>query len=264
VSAVSGVLLPQEGSRLVPKHRFFVEERQFADGTVRLVGEDARQVRVVLRLQPGDEIGVLDGSGKEYRCVLERVQKEEVVARVGDWVQLNVEPKLHITVVQSLAKGEKLERVIQHGTEVGVSRFVVVQTERCVMRLEGERERSRVARWQRIAKEAAEQAHRARVPAVEGIVTLREALEQVSDSSILVLHPDGAMMSLAEWMQRHLQPERVALIVGPEGGLTNEEVVLCMRYRGVSVSLMPRILRTETAALVAVSQLLLAEYVQLS
>jgi len=71
-------------------------------------------------------------------------------------------------------------------------------------------------------------------------------------------------MSLAEWMQRHLQPERVALIVGPEGGLTNEEVVLCMRYRGVSVSLMPRILRTETAALVAVSQLLLAEYVQLS
>jgi 16S rRNA (uracil1498-N3)-methyltransferase len=115
---------------------------------------------------------------------------------------LDVEPTVHITVVQSLAKGEKLEQVIQHGTEIGVSRFLLVQTERSVMRLEKERERARMERWRRIAKEAAEQAHRAKVPAVDGILSLPEALQQVAGASILTLHPDGAALSLAEWLRR--------------------------------------------------------------
>jgi len=157
----------------VPKHRFFVPAEQFSNGIVRILGEDARQIRVVLRLQPGDEVGVLDGSGKEYHCVLESVRKDETVARVGNWLDLDVEPMVHITVVQSLAKGEKIEQVIQHGTEIGVSRFLLVQTERSVMRLDKERERARMERWRKIAKEAAEQAHRARIPAVDGILSLQ-------------------------------------------------------------------------------------------
>ncbi|GBC95024.1 Ribosomal RNA small subunit methyltransferase E [bacterium HR16] len=238
------------------KHRFFVSPEQFSDGIVHITGEDARQIRVVLRLQPGDEIGVLDGSGKEYRCVLESVRKEEAIARIGEQKLPEVEPKTHITVVQSLAKGEKVERVIQHGTEIGVSRFVLVQTERSVVQLNGERERARVERWRRIAKEAAEQAHRAIVPAIEGVTSLRRALEMMSDASILTLHPDGNTLPLVEWIRRRPSSQRVAVIVGPEGGLTDEEVDLCVRYGAVSVSLMPRILRTETAALVAVSQIL--------
>lgn len=238
------------------KYRFFVSPEQFSDGIVCITGEDARQIRVVLRLQPGDEIGVLDGSGKEYRCVLESVRKEEAVARIGEQRLPEVEPKTHITVVQSLAKGDKVERVIQHGTEIGVSRFVLVQTERSVVQLNGERERERVERWRRIAKEAAEQAHRAIVPAIEGVTSLRRALEQMSSTSIVTLHPDGSTLPLVEWIRRRPPTGRVAVIVGPEGGLTDKEVDLCVRYGAVSVSLMPRILRTETAALVAVSQIL--------
>ena len=243
----------------MPKHRFFVAAEQFSNGIVRILGEDARQIRVVLRLQPGDEIGVLDGSGKEYHCVLEAVHKEETVARVGNWVVLDVEPTVHITVVQSLAKGEKLEQVIQHGTEIGVSRFLLVQTERSVMRLEKERETARMERWRRIAKEAAEQAHRAKVPAVDGIMSLPEALQQVAGASILTLHPDGAALSLAEWLRCGSLNAGVAVIVGPEGGLTNDEVLLCQKHGATTVSLMPRVLRTETAALVAVSQILLCD-----
>lgn len=241
------------------RHRFFVAPEQFSDGMVRITGEDARQIRVVLRLQPGDEIGVLDGSGREFCCVLEMVCKGEAFARVGEWVSLDVEPKMHITVVQSLAKGDKIEQVIQHGTEIGVSRFVLVQTERSVLKLSGEREKSRVYRWQRIAKEAAEQAHRAIVPVIEGVTSLQRALETMADTDILTLHPHGSAPSLAEWMRRNPLSRRVAFIVGPEGGLTDDEVALCARHGATSVSLMPRILRTETAALVAVSQILLME-----
>lgn len=243
----------------MPRHRFFVSPEQFSDGVVRIVGEDARQIRVVLRLQPGDEIGVLDGSGRECYCVLETIRKEEAIARIGECVSLDVEPKIHITVVQSLAKGDKIEQVIQHGTEIGASRFMLVQTERSVMRLDGEREKSRVQRWQRIAKEAAEQAHRAMVPTIEGVFSLQYALELLSNTDVLVLHPYGNTVSLDEWAQNNPLRRRVAFVVGPEGGLTDEEVALCTRHGAISISLMPRILRTETAALVAVSQVLLME-----
>lgn len=239
------------------KHRFFVAPEQLSDGMVRITGEDARQIRVVLRLQPGEEIGVLDGSGREYRCVLESVRREEAIACVKEWVEPNGEPEIHITVVQSLAKGDKIEQVIQHGTEIGVSRFVLVQTRRSVVQLDGERGRARVDRWRRIAKEAAEQARRAIVPAVEGITSLQGALQSMDNTSILTLHPDGNTLSLAEWMRRSALSRRIAVVVGPEGGLTDEEVALCTRYGATSVSLMPRVLRTETAALVAVSQILL-------
>lgn len=243
----------------MPKHRFFVSAEQFLDGVVRILGEDARQIRTVLRLQPGDEIGVLDGTGKEYHCVLESVGKDETVARIGRWVELDVEPAVHITVVQSLAKGEKIEQVIQHGTEIGASRFLLVHTERSVVRLEGERERSRMERWRKIAKEAAEQAHRARVPRVDGVLSLRQALELLTDVHILTLHPDDNAVSLVEWLGCDNLSRGIAVIVGPEGGLTDEEVVLCKEYGATTVSLMPRVLRTETAALVAISQILLSD-----
>ncbi len=238
------------------KHRFFVSPSQFAGNLVHIVGEDARQIRLVLRLQPGDEIGVLDGSGTEYRCVLKAVGKGEVLAQVCGAVQLAVEPRVDITVVQALAKGEKVEWVIQHGTEIGVSRFLLVETERSVLKLDGHRQQNRLERWQRIAKEASEQAHRARVPDVSGVLSLPEALEECTDAAIAVLHPAHDSLSLADWMQQSSLLHRVCVVVGPEGGLTDGEVALCEQYGASAVSLMPRVLRTETAALVAVSQIL--------
>lgn len=246
----------------MPKHRFFVSPQQFSNGLVRLVGEDARQIRLVLRLQRGDEVGVLDGSGREYRCVLERVTNGEVLARVASWEEPREATEMHITVIQALAKGDKVEQVIQHGTEIGVSRFVLVQTERSVVRLDGERARSRVERWQRIAKEAAEQAHCLKVPQVDGVWSLPYALQQMGAIPLLALHPEEDCSPLVEWMRTRPVPAAVAVVVGPEGGLTEAEVQLCRQHGAECVSLMRRILRTETAALVAVSQLLVMAYWQ--
>jgi 16S rRNA (uracil1498-N3)-methyltransferase len=241
----------------VVKHRFFVPREQFTDGIVRIVGENARQIRTVLRLRPSDEIGVLDGAGNEYHCVLEAMRKDEVVARIHHVMSVDTEPDVHITVVQSLAKGEKVEQVIQHGTEIGVSRFLIVRTDRSVVRLDGERERGRVQRWQRIAKEAAEQARRAKIPEVNGVVSLGEALQGLEGTKTALLHPAHTSVSLVEWMESDDTINGVAVIVGPEGGFTEREVALCEQFGASAVSLMPRILRTETAALVAVSQILL-------
>lgn len=239
------------------KHRFFVSSEQFTNGMVRIVGEDARQIRVVLRLQPADEIGVLDGLGNEYHCVLEAVRKDEVIAQVLHAVTVDTEPDVHITVVQSLAKGEKVEQVIRHGTEVGVSRFLIVRTEHSVVHLQGEHERGRVQRWRRIAKESAEQSRRAKIPEVDGVFSLSQALQRLQETRLALLHPSVFAASLVEWLQDDGFDKRIAVIVGPEGGFTQQEVELCGQLGAESVSLMPRILRTETAALVAVSQILL-------
>lgn len=239
------------------KYRFFVSPEQFTNGMVRIVGEDARQIRLVLRLQPADEIGVLDGLGNEYHCVLEAVRKDEVIAQVLRAVTANTEPAIHITVVQSLAKGEKVEQVIQHGTEIGVSRFLIVHTERSVVHLGGERQRERVRRWQRIAKESAEQSRRVRIPEVDGVLSLSQALQRLEASRVALLHPSVFATSLVEWMQSSGLNKDIAVIVGPEGGFTQQEVELCEQLGAKPVSLMPRVLRTETAALVAVSQILL-------
>lgn len=242
------------------KHRFFVSPEEFTDGMVRIVGEDARQIRVVLRLKPTDGIGVLDGMGNEYHCVLEAVRKDEVIAQVLHAITTDTEPDVHITVVQSLAKGEKVEQVIQHGTEIGVSRFLIVHTERSVVHLGGERQRERVRRWQRIAKESAEQSRRARIPEVDGVLSLSQALQRLEGSRMALLHPPAFPASLVEWVQGNGFERDIAVIVGPEGGFTQQEVDLCERLGAKPVSLMPRILRTETAALVAVSQILLFQH----
>lgn len=241
------------------KHRFFVSPFQLTDSVVHIVGEDAHQIRVVLRLRPGDEIAVLDGSGKEYLCTLETVRDGEVRASVHGSRCLHMEPKVFITVVQALAKGEKVDRVIQHGTEIGVSRFLLVDTTRSVLHLDGDREERRLERWRRVAKEAAEQAHRAKIPEVRGVLSLPEALQLLGEAKSAVLHPESAGQSMLQWLRDTDMPRGFAVIVGPEGGFTREEIEVCEHYGAAAVSLMPRVLRTETAALVAVSQILLLE-----
>ncbi len=239
--------------------RFFVRPDQIVGEFVYLDGDDAHHLRVVLHAQPGTKIAVLDGSGQEWPAALTELGKTKAAAQLREPFMPNTEPNVHITVAQALPKvGEKMEQVWQRGTEVGVSEFWAYSSERSLTQLTGDRQEKRLVRWGAIVKTAAEQAHRAILPALTVSGDLRDVLASAPEYDAAFLAYEAETDTL---LKRALQempetPARVLVIVGPEGGFSDTEIKAARKAGVQTVSLGPRILRTETAALVLASQIL--------
>ncbi|MHB0912338.1 MAG: RsmE family RNA methyltransferase [Armatimonadota bacterium] len=219
-------------------HRFYVPGG-ISEGRVRFEPYQEKQIRSVLRLHEGDTVRVFDKSGREFTARL----AAPGIAEIESEFPPAVEPELGLTLVQALPKGDKIEMILQKCTEIGVSRFMLMETERSVARIPEERLARRMERWRMIVREAAEQSGRARVPEVEGIYTLRDALAASPEARIIAWEEEAAPL--------HAVSGEAGLFIGPEGGFTEEEVALARELGATSVSLGPRILRTETAAMVA-------------
>lgn len=238
-------------------NRFFVEESHFEGDLVRLSAEQAHQVCHVLRLKAGDSLVVLDNAGFEYDVRLEESSSRQAVGTITGKRLASGEPKRQITLLQSLLAREKFEMVLQKGTEVGVSRFVPVQTDRSLLRAK-QIDAKKMTRWQRILTEAAEQSHRGLVPELAPAVAFAEATAQFGPfDRVLIAAPCDESPTLRESLvQDHRSPASVAILIGPEGGFTEQEVVLAQEKGAIAISLGPRILRTETAAIVAAALVL--------
>lgn len=238
--------------------RFFVRPDQIESQRVLLDAADAHHLRVVLQAKPGDEIAVLDGSGREWVVSLESIGKSRAEGRLGHVWEPQTEPQTQITVAQALPKmAEKIEQVLQHGTEIGVAGFWAFASARSLSHSTGERQTKRLTRWGSIIKTAAEQSHRARMPALQVTGTLQDVLASVPQFDIALLaHPDDAALPLQKAVPP--LPRTVLIIVGPESGFTREELAAARAARAKVVTLGPRILRTETAAMVMAAQLLYA------
>jgi 16S rRNA (uracil1498-N3)-methyltransferase len=244
-------------------HRFFVPGSGFQGGDVRLGSEQAHQICHVLRLRPGDAIIVLDDSGAEYDVTLTTVGLPGTRGRVTAQRPARGEPETKITLFQSLLTRKKFEWVLQKGTEVGVSRFVPVVTRRSIARAEPLEEK-KLVRWENILTEAAEQSHRGRIPQLGRPVTYKEAVLSLVEFDVsLVAAPCREPASLKNAVRScRRTASSIALLIGPEGGFTEDEVNLACENGAVQVDLGPRILRTETAAVVA-SALILYELGQM-
>lgn len=235
-------------------HRFFVPPELLAQETVRLTGGLAHQIHNVLRMQPGQQVTLLDNSGWEYTVGLTAVSTKEVQGQVlGRSVKAN-EPRTKITLYQSVLKGSRFEWALQKGTELGVSEFVPVIASRCIVQNLADAE-AKFPRWQRVILEAAEQCGRAKFPALLPAVMFAAACERAGDGKGLALMPweEETTFSL-KWVLRPQGAERpfnISLLVGPEGGFTAEEAALAGDYGIRPVTLGPRILRAETAGIVA-------------
>lgn len=222
-------------------HRFFVDPAAIAGDRFPVPDAIAHQVQRVLRLRDGDEIVLLDGAGNEARCRIEGAEcfVESRGAAGG-------EPSHRLTVWQALLRGDHLEPVIRHGTEIGIARFGLLVSERCVAR---ELSAKRLERLRAIAREAAEQSERGIVPPVDPPVSLGDALAAASAGSVL-LYERAAGPRLAE-----LRP-RPDLFIGPEGGFAPDEVASAERAGLDIAGLGPRILRSETVAVAAAAVVL--------
>lgn len=235
--------------------RFFIDPGQMVGHAIELTGEDAHHLSRVLRLGPGAAITVLDGTGAAYEAVVETVEKERVSARVTGTGEA-AEPPVALTLYQGMPKGDKWELVIQKATELGATRLVPVAAARSVVQLKGDKLEGKLARWRKIAREAAEQCERGRVPEVEGPVAVG-GLKPAEGGLLLVLSERVTGPSLPKALPAEM-PAEVAVAVGPEGGWTPEELEAMRQAGAVEVSLGKRILRTETAGLAALAMVMAA------
>ena len=206
----------------------------------------------VLRLKVGDELTLFTGEGGEFAARIERIAARVVTVRVGDWLDVDRDSPLVVTLVQGLATGDRMDYVIQKAVELGVAAVRPVTAMRSVARLDASRAEKRLLHWRQIAISACEQCGRNRIPEVFPLLDLDNWLEQTSSVSLrLLLAPDakGTLPGMAR------PPGGIELLVGPEGGLAPEEVTAALRTGFTAVRLGPRTLRTETAALAALAAL---------
>ena len=203
----------------------------------------------VLRLGSGDSVVLFDGSGGELHALLD-VRARQAVAVGGKWQEVSREPPLDIVLVQALASGDKMDWVIQKAVELGASGIVPVQAARSVLRLAGERADKKLEHWRQVVIAACEQCGRNRLPFVAPVQSLGAWLVQAQNAAQLVLVPGGERLSAVQPV-----PPSIHLLVGPEGGWSDEELSLCLRAGSREVGLGPRVLRTETAGLAALAAL---------
>ncbi len=250
--------------------RFTIAPERIRDGRVFFDRDESRHLARVLRLRSGDTVLAADGAGHEYTVRLETIG-DEATGTVLDVGANDHESPLRITLIQSVPKGDKMESIVRASTELGVTRIVPVLTARTIVTLEPGRWRDRARRWQRVAKEASKQCGRAVVPAVDVPHPLDEALDLSEDAALRLCLWEGAAGGggqgggqarlLGTPRAASLPPtlpagSRVAILIGPEGGLTWDEVDGARARGWLVVGIGPRILRTETAgpAIVAVLQ----------
>ncbi len=235
-------------------HRFFVLPEQIGEEQVLLRGEQAWQICRVLRLGAGDEIVILDNLGWAYGVRLTAVSPQQVRGDILAKREAAGEPACRITLYQSLMKRDKFEWVLQKGTEVGVSRFVPLVTQRTLARNVGIKPQ-KMARWQKIITEAAEQARRGRIPELLPPLRWAEALAGL-EADVALIPWEGAREPGLRQALAGKRPSSIALFIGPEGGFAREEVAAAVTRNIQPVTLGPRILRAETAAIVAAALIL--------
>ena len=237
-------------------HRFFLPPDSIQSGHVRFPDEIARQIARVLRLQPGEVVIVLNGEGLAYEVELQSVEPRAATGQVRAERPATGEPTVQLTLFVALTQREKFEWVLQKCTEVGVVEFVpFVSARTLVQDMEVTR---KLERWQKIVREAAEQSRRGRVPAVMLPRSFQEATGQAAEFDLAVIAWEGEEETTLHAAVTGLPVSRVALFIGPEGGFSQEEVDAARKAGVRPVSLGERILRMETAAIVA-SALILHE-----
>ncbi|WP_026563531.1 16S rRNA (uracil(1498)-N(3))-methyltransferase [Bacillus sp. UNC41MFS5] len=237
--------------------RYFVKQRA-NDRSFLIDDEDRHHIVKVMRMQIGDQIICVNLEGKQAVCALAEITDTSVVADVVQWIDEVSELPITITIASGLPKGDKLEWIIQKGTELGAHQFLPFSAARSVVKWDEKKAAKKVDRWQKIAKEAAEQSHRAFLPDVMSAISFKDLLLKSKDFHYKLVafeeeSRNGETSVFADTLKKINKGETLLIVFGPEGGLTDEEVKQLKDHEFAVCGLGPRILRTETAPLYALS-----------
>lgn len=230
--------------------RFFESQPLQTGAEVSLSDSVVQHVSRSLRMRPQDQIILFNGDGSEYKAELINIEKRNVTARIIESTLSSTESPLPITIGQTLSRGERMDYAVQKSTEMGVKSITPLFSERCEVKLPKDRQEKRVKHWHQIAISACEQSGRTMPPEIAYPTDLEKWLAAQDAELKLVLHHHSEQP-----LQEMSAPESVALLIGPEGGLTSDEVELATQYGFKPLTLGPRVMRTETAPVAALTLL---------
>jgi 16S rRNA (uracil1498-N3)-methyltransferase len=238
--------------------RFFISSKDIFDDNINVTGEDYNHIKKVLRLKCGELITLSDGEGLEYVAEIVEFGDGFVHTKVVESFKNTTEPPIKVTLYQGLPKSDKMDFIIQKSVELGITKIVPVLTERTVVRLDSEKDAlKKCERWNRISLEAAKQCNRGIIPKIEIPISFKEAIKQTENKALsLIPYEKEAKNSLKQILKRVDSISEISVFIGPEGGFTEQEIEQAVSFGLSSVTLGPRILRTETAGIAVLSILM--------
>lgn len=236
-------------------HRFYVENFSGNENTIDITGSDVNHIKNVLRLKDGDEIIVGDGTGNDYTCSIESIEKDRVTAVICDVTRNAAELETKIILFQGMPKSDKLELIIQKAVELGVYEIIPVITKRTVVKIEKNKAEKKLERYNAIAASAAKQSGRGVIPKVMPFMSFPEALSYAEGLDMNIIPYENAEgMEYARSVIKDIKGRKtLGIFIGPEGGFAKEEAEAAVSMGAKCISLGGRILRTETAGLAALS-----------
>lgn len=237
-------------------HRFFVETENIIEDILYIEGEDYIHIKKVLRLKEKEKVEVSDGKSIEYICEIKEFHEENLELKILERNHFETESKVSIAVYQGLPKSEKMDYIVQKNTEIGVKEIIPIITKRAIVKIKDvKKEEKKLLRWRKIARESAKQSKRGLIPNINNILSLEYALEKAKDTEIIVFYEMENKKTLKSAL-KNIKNNNISIFIGPEGGFEEEEIEIIKTHKGKVVSLGKRILRTETASLVASSIIL--------
>ena len=242
--------------------KFFVKEEQISNNKIKIIGEDVNHISNVLRMKKNDELQICNqDTGENYLSKIISISKTVVECEIQEKIDKTTESNVDITLFQGIPKFEKMELIIQKNTEVGIKNIVPVMMERTVVKLDDKLANKKLERWQKIAEIAAKQSMRDIIPSIENIIKTKDIDVTEFDAFLVAYENENHNMLKSELLKLREDKEKdkkynIAVLIGPEGGISEKEIEMLQAQKAKFISLGKRILRTETAGLVMVGNIM--------
>lgn len=246
--------------------KFFVKSNQIKNNKIEIINEDVNHIANVLRCKIGDKLNICNiDNGENYEAEIIQINKDSIDLKIIKDIESESESNIHINILQGLPKADKMELIIQKSTELGVKEITPVNMERCVVKVNGKDEARKIERWQKIAEVAAKQSGRDIIPKVNNIIRLKDIEKILIDYNCILVTYEKEENNTLKHELLNLKKEikeknnlNIAILIGPEGGISENEIDYLKQIGTKIITLGKRILRTETVAL-AVSSIILYE-----
>lgn len=244
--------------------KFFVKSNQIKNNKIEIINEDVNHIANVLRCKIADKLIICNiDDGKNYETEIVQINKDSVCSRIIKSIKSESESNIHINILQGLPKADKMELIIQKSTELGVKEFTPVNMDRCVVKINNKDEQKKIDRWQKIAEVASKQSGRDIIPKVNSIIKLKDIEKILADYDLLLVAYEKEekntlkqeLLNLKEKMKEKSNLN-IAILIGPEGGISENEIDYLKQVGTKIITLGKRILRTETVALAMTSIIL--------
>ncbi len=238
--------------------KFFVENNQIKNDTIYIKDKDVNHIKKVLRKNIEDEITICNENTKQdYLCKITNIEENEITCKILKKLETNVESNIEVSIFQGLPKSDKMELIIQKSVELGVQDITPIEMKRCVVKLKEKDKTKKIERWQKISEVAAKQCGRNYIPKINNIENLKEISEKIKDyDKVLVAYEEekentikNELKLLKKDNQENNKKIKIAIVIGPEGGIDKEEINALEKNGAKIITLGKRILRTETVAL---------------